>query len=432
MLITILALSAFAQQVDNGTFDTDLSSWSASDVTWEVTSGAPSGLGFARLQAPEDGTATLESTPFLITTDELSWYARDDGYELELFEVAGASLVLVSDNPPNGTFTLDALDTSAWCGTLATVTFRNLDEAVTDIDDVALTGTPCPDYTDTDTDNWCAYGVDLNLDGDCADVGEPTATVQDCAVDDPTRYPGASEAPADGVDSDCDGEELCYVDGDGDGYGEAATSGSPQLDCLAPGFADNPDDICPKGDDDLDGDGDTVPDACDQCPGDDSADDDGDGVCDGNDLCEGDDSTTDSDGDGWCDDVDLCEGDDLSGDSDGDGTCDDEDLTPYGTTTNTTDTGGGTPGTGTGGTTTGTGGTTTGTGGTTTNGTGGTQTYPPTPPTTGTSGTSNTGDNVPTTVDDDNKAAAGCGCQATGSVGWLALWPSLLWLRRRR
>ena len=30
--------------------------------------------------------------------------------------------------------------------------------------------------------------------------------------------PGAEEVPADGIDSDCDGAELCFTDYDGDGF----------------------------------------------------------------------------------------------------------------------------------------------------------------------------------------------------------------------
>ena len=40
-----------------------------------------------------------------------------------------------------------------------------------------------------------------------------TATMMDASV-----HPGATESAADGIDSDCDGAELCYTDYDGDGY----------------------------------------------------------------------------------------------------------------------------------------------------------------------------------------------------------------------
>lgn len=41
----------------------------------------------------------------------------------------------------------------------------------------------------------------------------------DCRDDDADVYPTAPEAAGDGLDSDCDGEELCYLDADQDGYG---------------------------------------------------------------------------------------------------------------------------------------------------------------------------------------------------------------------
>lgn len=53
----------------------------------------------------------------------------------------------------------------------------------------------------------------------------------------PAAYPGGAESVGDGVDGDCDGTELCYVDADEDGYrpDDAAIPGS--TDCSAPGEA---------------------------------------------------------------------------------------------------------------------------------------------------------------------------------------------------
>ncbi len=49
---------------------------------------------------------------------------------------------------------------------------------------------------------------------------EPAGARQggDCDDLDRQRYPGAVEQVGDGVDSDCDGRERCYVDADGDGH----------------------------------------------------------------------------------------------------------------------------------------------------------------------------------------------------------------------
>lgn len=53
-----------------------------------------------------------------------------------------------------------------------------------------------------------------DMDGD----GHPEDV--DCDDTEPAVHPGAWERPADGVDSDCDGIELCYADRDGDGFGD--------------------------------------------------------------------------------------------------------------------------------------------------------------------------------------------------------------------
>jgi hypothetical protein len=58
-------------------------------------------------------------------------------------------------------------------------------------------------------------------EGDAAPLAwmdtSPVAT--DCIDDDASRYPGAPEVPADGIDQDCDNVDHCWVDWDGDGFG---------------------------------------------------------------------------------------------------------------------------------------------------------------------------------------------------------------------
>lgn len=63
-------------------------------------------------------------------------------------------------------------------------------------------------------------------------------------------------------------------------------------------------DACPGEDDRLDGDGDGVPDGCDNCP--DGGDSDSDGVCDTDDICEGGDDNADRDNDDVPDVCDPC------------------------------------------------------------------------------------------------------------------------------
>jgi len=121
-----------------------------------------------------------------------------------------------------------------------------------DTDSLVYLGAPeiPDDGIDQDCDGTDLVGCFEDLDGDGvgSDVvvyggggvcGPGTSTQSgDCDDDDDTRYPGADEDVADGVDSDCDGFEDCYGDGDGDGYGqEGSLVSSSALDCDAGGVA---------------------------------------------------------------------------------------------------------------------------------------------------------------------------------------------------
>lgn len=61
-------------------------------------------------------------------------------------------------------------------------------------------------------------GIDQDCDGeDLTDVDGDGFSVEDgdCDDEDDSIYPGAEEVPYDGIDQDCDGEDLIDVDGDG-------------------------------------------------------------------------------------------------------------------------------------------------------------------------------------------------------------------------
>ncbi len=78
--------------------------------------------------------------------------------------------------------------------------------------------------------------------------GDGFASDRDCDDANANVSPDAAETVGDGVDSDCDGAELCYVDADGDGQraGGNAKTRSADVDCTGPGeaVADAPADDC--------------------------------------------------------------------------------------------------------------------------------------------------------------------------------------------
>jgi len=68
-----------------------------------------------------------------------------------------------------------------------------------------------------------ALAADVDLDG-----FEPPEDCDDTRAD---VHPGGAERVADGVDGDCDGAELCWPDGDADGFGDSAAVVAGALDC---------------------------------------------------------------------------------------------------------------------------------------------------------------------------------------------------------
>ena len=103
-------------------------------------------------------------------------------------------------------------------------------------------------FADLDGDGYAGTTLVSVASLDCVEAGA-FATAADCDDADKATHPGATELPGNGVDDDCDGLELCFVDDDGDGYGDpGATQGDGDLSCLAPGLS-------PTGDDCDDDDG---------------------------------------------------------------------------------------------------------------------------------------------------------------------------------
>ncbi len=143
-------------------------------------------------------------------------------------------------------------------------------------------------FVDADADGWRGDTEVAALTLDCTGAGEAALTTPagDCDDADADVNPAGDEAPADGLDADCDGNEVCYVDADGDGHRpDATTTTTGTLDCAGVGEAggDAPADDCDDGDATVHGGAtDTVDDDIDQdCDGTDatrpSVDDDPDG-----------------------------------------------------------------------------------------------------------------------------------------------------------
>ncbi len=159
------------------------------------------------------------------------------------------------------------------------------------------------------------WAVDLDGDGwgggslvsACIQPGD-TAPLGDCDDSDAAINPDAADAPQDGIDQDCDGEDAIAMDTDGDGlddYDEAQLGTDPTS---ADSDGDGLDDLTEIGDPsaptDSDGDGDI--DAVDP-------DDDGDGIQTADELAFGD---GDADGDGISNHLDLDSDDDGIPDED--------------------------------------------------------------------------------------------------------------------
>ncbi|MEL6341699.1 MAG: putative metal-binding motif-containing protein [Myxococcota bacterium] len=185
--------------------------------------------------------------------DESIWHLDSDG---DGFGDAGEQLVTC--DPPED-YVINAED----CDDGDDAVYPGADELCNDIDD------NCDETVDEDTAvDARTWHRDRDEDGfgDAADAAisceAPDGYVldnQDCRDDDDTIFPGADEVAYDDIDQDCDGEDLCDVDGDGiDGLScDGGEDCDDEDDAIFPGalerWYDGVDQDC-LGDDDFDAD----------------------------------------------------------------------------------------------------------------------------------------------------------------------------------
>ena len=91
-------------------------------------------------------------------------------------------------------------------------------------------------YLDEDGDGFAGTASAPGSDLSCLGAGEFLAP-EDCDDDNALVHPGATEIAGDGVDADCDGLELCFVDEDGDGHGAGVPEGIDDLTCGTSGWS---------------------------------------------------------------------------------------------------------------------------------------------------------------------------------------------------
>ncbi len=97
-------------------------------------------------------------------------------------------------------------------------------------------------YDDADNDGYLDTSGDtrVSVDTDCNDTFEGTSTdpTTDCDDNDSSRNPAATEIVGDQIDQNCDSQELCYIDVDGDGHRpNSGTVLSADTDCTDSGEA---------------------------------------------------------------------------------------------------------------------------------------------------------------------------------------------------
>lgn len=136
--------------------------------------------------------------------------------------------------------------TSGDCDDTSAITYPGAPEVIGDGKDQSCDGKETC-YVDSDDDGYRTTGTVVSGDPDCSDTGEALATepAGDCNDSNATINPGATEIIGDEVDQDCDGQESCYANSDGDGYRTTDVITSSDADCSDSGEAKS---TLPSGD----------------------------------------------------------------------------------------------------------------------------------------------------------------------------------------
>ncbi|MCB9686550.1 MAG: hypothetical protein H6735_16030 [Alphaproteobacteria bacterium] len=160
---------------------------------------------------------------------ELCWADVDlDGDRSDTATVASPDLACADPGEALATAPVDCDDTDpAYASTATEIVGDNRDQDCDGHD-------AC--YEDLDRDGYGSDVVVVATFAVCIASGEVRVT-GDCDDADPSVSPDGTELVADEVDSDCDGTEICYLDGDGDGHGTTTTiqTALGDTDCADPG-----------------------------------------------------------------------------------------------------------------------------------------------------------------------------------------------------
>ena len=180
-------------------------------------------------------------------TGSVFGYAPSGAAVLGTFEVASEQIAIDEDTPGaclviDGDADGDGWDTDAFgggdCDDADPASFPGAPDACDGVDQDCdgVDGVPVDWYRDADGDG---YGDGAAVASACAAPDTDLAdNAEDCDDRSARVRPGATEVVADGVDQDCDGGDVCYVDADGDAYGDVATVPSADTDCADVGEAE--------------------------------------------------------------------------------------------------------------------------------------------------------------------------------------------------